>query len=266
VSQSEPTPSSNPPAPLSDAEIDRLLREAEALTSEVAAMTGAAGRAPAGAVSIEPGTAADPLAALEAVQANVLNIDDIISASIPDELPPDAYAGAGSRTAWQPGAAAFDGAAGLKAFEAGPRIENDSSEELMPPSGLRVEHGERTGEAGEQDPATKRDSPGGAEPATQPESARQWTDWRGAVRRLAGLPAAGVRVLRRSLRMSVPRWGAWALVAVDWPFRRVSTETKNKIGVIAIITLLMGVVSWTLPVFVTFNSGGQVTETAGDTH
>ncbi|MFQ5424560.1 MAG: hypothetical protein ACE5F9_11340 [Phycisphaerae bacterium] len=272
------------PVPLADADVDRLLREAEVLTEEIVSETGAERPDPDGAAdaagTIEAG---DAIAAVEDAEQKILQLEDVLGAA--DEAASTSQVAAETDDESPP---VVDQVARAPTSEPGEEYSPESSPsapdaptEGPAPSGPQVEHNEsgvdisaspEGADAASLMPpltAPESDTDAGAEPDT-PVAADDNTadnpDDEGstetdvAVDESASVPAAkrtirqvAVAALRAGRRvfltamLALPNAFLRTLIVLDRPFAGLSPQAKRRIGLIGLVTLLMGLASILLP-------------------
>lgn len=282
----EGNPTPRDPSPMADEEVDRLLREAEALTDEISNETGVENRnedvAPADA---DPDAPVDVEAAAERASNRAREVADVLS---DDEG--DAPKG---------GAASAESASGRSAdaqYES-PELADASTDEAGAPteeppdvstakSGLRVEHDPKGGDsphsgdrasAAELPPLTSRNAdsikpapprprastPAAAAAAPEAESGESSTEAgageatqpasRSSVK--AGLTASlgFARRCGSAALFALPNACLGALILLDRPFAGLSANTKRRIGLMGIVTVVMGMLSFVLPILLADN-------------
>ncbi len=268
--------STPPDPPLADEEVDRLLREAEALTLEISKETGVETRdqdtLPPGADSEVP---LDAEAAAENAKSQVQELASVLSDDEVNKL--------------------IQGAVEASEAEEPP---SDAITECMPESGLNVEHAPTsddlpgsdpgasaaglaplTSQATESDPESpivsgRDDPPQAAKPGpaapeanaserTTPEPGDSEKDPAESEQKQARKKVPLRARIKTSIRFA-RRCGATALFALpnaclgtlillDRPFAGLTATTKRRIGLIGIITVVMGILSFVLPMLLSNN-------------
>lgn len=240
----ESEPHSHLAAP-GDGDVERLLREAESLTQEVARETGTPVRDADALLSGELSGAPDPLAAVDAASSDVMSLEDLLgdlgSGNAPVELPPVPQASAAvppirSTPESLVGAREKRRATGLEKSEPvniprpGPRVEH------MPPEEPAADG---VSEHAAVDPNAHRDT-GAKDPSANTPRVTLG-------RRLMSVGKTGARGLLTAVLIVVRDVPIGVLSFVDIPFRNTPRSIKNAIGIIGAITLGMGALAWALP-------------------
>ncbi len=272
------------PVPLADADVDRLLREAEVLTEEMVSETGAERPDPDGAAgavgAIETG---DAIAAVEDAEQKILQLDEVLGAAdeaasigrvaaetdgespqlvdhvarAPTSEPGEEYSPESSPSA--PGAQT-EGPA-----PSGPQVEHNESgieisaspegadaASLMPPltapeSNTDVGAGPEAPVAAEDDATDESDDEGSTETGVAVDESASGPATKRTIRQIA---VAALRAGRRAsltAMLALPNTFLRTLIVLDRPFAGLSPRAKRRIGLIGLVTLLMGLMSIVLP-------------------
>ncbi len=234
-----------------DGDVERLLREAESLTREVARETGTPIRDADALLSGDLTAPPDPLAAVDAASASIMSLEDLLGEMGPGDptgevlAPPRSMplsprpAAPASATRASAGAAAVVAPVKSKPLEiAGtryePRMEHQPTEEeaYSPPGDITaVQPASGPGESNGS--ARKQDTPKLPQPPLG--------------RRILQLPRSAGRGLRTAVMLIVRDVPIGLLTSFDIPFQRTPRSVKNAIGIIGGITLMMGALAWALP-------------------
>lgn len=256
-SPNKPNPD-QPPLTIGDQEIERLLQQAESLTHEIVEGVGAEASpdAPTGNPAGQLGDAEpDPEAAVELVTQDVAQL--VADVSEPPAAPPaesfDAKAvdseSDGGMTANEPEAAesvaavdqdveAADDDAAIESAEANDADELAPIESGTPDAAATEAIG--VAAAIEQSSAPQPDSP-------LPPTAPAADDSVPPRRTFAGLMKHAAIYAARTIVFAVPNICIRLLMLLDWPFRGMSPGVKNALGVIGLITMMMGGVAMVAP-------------------
>ena len=245
---------SQPILPTADnGDVERLLREAEALTQEVAHATGAPTRDADALLSGELTEPPDPLAAVEAASANVMSLEDLLGELGPstpaDEMrnqPSDAHRAASAppaRSARQP------------SNPNTPREKSNRVDVAPARPGPRVEHmptaeAEAASESGAAAPGDSADmnASGVATDGKNPlQPAKPKNPRVPIARRMLNGVKASARGVKWTLLLILRDLPMGLLTWFDLPFRRMPRTIKNAIGIIGAITLGMGALAWAMP-------------------
>jgi len=245
VAESEPN--SNLAAP-GDRDVERLLREAESLTQEVARETGTPLRDADALLSGELSAAPDALAAVDAAAASVMSLEDLlgelgpgesgsgVSASPPRatnaQSPPGSVNPRGGDVGGRPQPGALKSpSVEVAASGRGPRVEHMPADESAAAphaaNGASIE----LNAVGESAASIKR-----AKGPPEPFARRMLSSGRCAARGIKTV----ILLIVRDAPVGVLRF-------VDLPFRSTPHSIKNAIGIIGALTLVMGALAWALP-------------------
>jgi len=250
-----PEPESQPiPPDALDGDVDRLLREAEALTREVARETGTPVRDADTLLAGELPVQGDPQAAVDAAASNVMSLEDLLGelgpAASPETAPPSPAApfsrlraNSNPATSQSPSVpSTSDPATRSKRVELatharGPRVEHMPTQESEAAGAPPIE-GESHDDAAGTQPAGES-SPNRTEPS-RPPSPPLHRRLLNVARTIVGTCRWVILLLMRDVPVGLLSW-------FDLPFRRTPRSIKNAIGIIGGITLIMGVLAWALP-------------------
>ncbi len=238
----------DPPVTVGENEVERLLDQAQSLAEEIASSTGADADAPESppAARAPAEDAADPLAGADAVEKTLAELGDLVNgtqsteANGEDGPAPDPAAGVSTGPAGQDApvvAEATEPHADRETARDEPTDEaliDDLDTELA--AAIDVDLSEPLPGAGSDADAQTPDKSQQAKPRTR-RSIKQLI---AASRHLvvdAAKPAA-VTVVNAIL---LP------ILILDRPFANLSPTTKRRIGQLALITVLMGIISLVLP-------------------
>jgi hypothetical protein len=235
----------DPPLTIAEDEVERLLSQAETLAGEIADSAGVDPPLPDGTSAEPDATSAakdepDPLAAAEQIEQTLSELNDLVAeANQPDTEP------------------AGEGAAN----EAGASLPLEGGEATQPETVRAV-----AGEAEDREKASEFDfdpsvegdisvsfgEGGSARDAGElPDDGTEFPAGQGSLKRplKERLLAAGMSIPRaaKSAAATIPSAFLLLLENLDRPFAGVSPATKQLIGYIAIVTLLMGIASLVLP-------------------
>jgi hypothetical protein len=235
-SPESPTPD-DAPLSVGDDEVERLLKEAESLTAEIAEDAGVDADAASGATGQnQPGREAearpDPVEAAAKAEEAAKDLSDLLR----DSDAPD------SAQAAEP------------SFPSSPMEATPEDEFAPPPPGQGADDDEKalddvSGEGDEETPGTDE--------STDPEQIA----WPG--RRIRGLKSA-VSWLRKMPKI-VPATLQAAIIWTDRPFAGVAPGIKRVLGVIALASILTGIAAWVLPGALEHNQFAEMpTDTAVD--
>lgn len=246
----ESEPNSHLAAP-GDGDVERLLREAESLTQEVARETGTPVRDADALLSGEFSAAPDPLAAVDATSSSIMSLEDLLGELGPGDSTGDIQASPRGfapdpQNRSKPVAPAISQDARLRrepqksyfvdipAPRPGPRDEHIPSEEAAPaqPNNL-------AGEYAPGDPNERHDNVEKTGKLKAPPLP--------VGRRMLQLGKSGARGVKTAMLLIVRDVPIGVLSFVDLPFRRTPRSIKNAIGIIGAITLGMGALAWALP-------------------
>lgn len=231
-----------------DGDVERLLREAESLTQEVARETGTPIRDADALLSGELSPAPDALAAVDAAAASVMSLEDLLGELGPGET----CSGVPASTQRAANVQSPPGLANPRAGDVGSRpqpgaIKSSSVEAAASARGPRVEHmpvdesaaAPHAAEGGSVELNAADESAASIKPAIGPPEPF-------ARRMLAGGKCAA-RGIKTVILLIVRDAPVGVLRFVDLPFRSTPHSIKNAIGIIGAITLVMGALAWALP-------------------
>ena len=234
-----------------DGEVERLLREAESLTQEVARETGTPARDADALLSGEFAAAPDPLAAVDATASSIMSLEDLLG-----ELGPGESAGGpqASTGGYPPGPPNASKSVSPRSSQDTRLLKEPSRSHSIdipaPRSGPRDEHipSEEVVHTQQYEPPGEHASGGTKEPQESTEK----TDPPKAQRvpigpRILQLGKSGARGVLTVVLLIVRDAPIGVLSFVDLPFRRTPRSIKNAIGIFGAITLGMGALAWALP-------------------
>lgn len=256
-SPNNPNPD-QPPLTIGDQEIERLLQQAESLTNEIVEGVGAEASpdAPTGNPAGQLGDAEpDPEAAVELVTQDVAQLVAEVSEppAAPSAEPFDAEAvdaePDGGMTANEPETAesvaaidqdveATDDDAAIESAEANEADELAPIESGTPDAA--VTETMVVAAAVEQSTAPQQESPLPPVAMAADDSVPPRRTFSGHVKHAAIYTA-------RTVVFAVPNICIRLLMLLDWPFRQMSPGVKNALGVIGLITMMMGGVAMVAP-------------------
>lgn len=236
--------------PLADTEIDRLLREAEALTTAVAAEIGAAAQAGAARSGLPDASSGDAEAAAEAVERDIGQLDRQLGDADPaseapgtNEHPGDspATAGAADGPRVEHAPATGDGVHAAGAGPDGPgRLLSPLSKETTADPGERSAKSKETAGTPATDKSADGATQGGSADPPVPRPKRTIRSL--AISAIRGVPR-GIRTIVRAPSSTSQD----LLLLLDRPFKNISAVNKGRIGIIALITIVLGAISILLP-------------------
>lgn len=217
-----------------DGDVERLLREAESLTREVAREVGIPARDADALLSGELSDASPaPIETGTESPGGVMSLEDLLG-----ELGPGESA-AGAPVSPLASAANFRSAPGVGgarsaevlASDRGPRVEH--MPEVEPDSPPRADN--------PASPPSEKSDAASSTPRTPPKPKPPFH------KRALSLGRAGGRGIKTAILIMVRDVPVGVLSFVDVPFRRTPRPIKNAIGIIGAITLAMGAFAWALP-------------------
>lgn len=230
----------DPPVTIAEDEVERLLSQAESLAGEIAAATGVdptpgggeSPPVPASPLGGEP----DPLAATEDVERTLSDLNNLVAEVQQQDSVGDPQVGPGVRVEEAPAApaAAETASTAVKPPAAGHEPGFDFDPSTVGESTVRLDEPGGIGDSGDPmlDGIT---GPRLSDGETRPFK-KVLAGW------LIAFPARA-----KAAAASVPRALLRLLEIVDRPFGGISPSTKRLIGYLAVVTLIMGIASWTLP-------------------
>jgi hypothetical protein len=257
----EPDNASLPNDPLTAGEddIERLLGQAETLAIEIATSTGVepTSAAPAANATAEAGvpegSAPDPLAATQAVEEQLAELDELVAAEQQTNDTATAAANDSATKAAPAGLPEGAGEAAAGAADEAPPPTNAEQAEVDTErdeiegdvsAGAPEDHGveSKEGENAVQDagPAVGGFKANFADASEPVGKCRSWKEWLIVVRE------SGPRVAKAAA-LAIPHAFLGILEAIDRPFAGLSPKTKRAIGYVALITVVMGIASLVLP-------------------
>ena len=253
--------STPPDPPLADEEVDRLLREAEALTLEISKETGVE---TCDQDTLPPGTDSEvPLDAEAAAENAKSQVQELASVLSNDDVNELIQRAAEASEAEEPPSGAITECAP----ESGLSVEHAPTGEDLPGSDLGAAAAglaPLTSQATESDPESpivsgREDPQQAAKPEpvdsethpaeSEQEQARKKIPLRARIK-------TAIRFARRcgaTALLALPNACLGTLILLDRPFAGLTATTKRRIGLIGIITVVMGILSFVLPMLLSNN-------------